>query len=827
MNSILQDLRYTLRQLRRSPGFAVTAILTLALGIGATTAMYSLVRSTLLAPLPYPHPEELVGAGFLHPGETPSGEQTGETGDFLLAHAQSFSSIGLADDGALGQNFSNGSGNAQTIHALRVSSGYLPTLGISALLGRTFTRQEDLPGAAPTVVLSENLWRHALNADPHIVGRAIHINGDPFTVIGVMPSALVTVDSPDVWQPLHLSSADPGYQGDNFQMIARLKPGISTAQASAETSGLTPLIFHQFPSYLKWDPPGAPKSQEFVWPLQQIVVSNARSSLIALSAAVLAVLLMACLNLAGLMTARSITRKPEIALRTALGASRAMMLRLLLTESLVLALVGSLLGLGFAHLALPLLLSASPIGLPQLRQTTIDIPVTAFAILTGCASTLLFGLIPALGVFRQTIGSGLGNARTAGESAPRQRLSKSLIVAQVTLAMMLLSAGTLLLSVFLHMRAIPSGVRPEHLDVLQVNLKGDAYSSALHTQQFISAVEQHLRQIPGVSKVSTVNGLPLDHGLNSGGGPANHPDQRANVETRFVTPGYFGTAGIMLLAGTDISDADTASSQPVALISEFAARRWFPDRSPIGEYVDSEGDKPRRVIGIVANVHNYSLADQIRPTIYVPYAQVGDETMKAVNGWFATTFVLRTANSGDSRDPNIATAASAAITKADPEVPVSAFVPMQSFIDNSIAAPRFFSWLAGGFAGFALLLTLIGIFGLLSYQVTSRTRELGVRMALGAQRHQILSMMLKNGIMLTAIGLVFGSIGSCALRSVIAALVSSTVGTRATATASLLGTQTVSISIAGAAMLVSAIAASLIPARRAATLEPTEALRAE
>ena len=827
MNSILQDLRYTFRQLRRSPGFAVTAVLTLALGIGATTAMYSLVRSTLLAPLPYPHSEELVGAGFVQPGDAASDEQTGETGDFILAHAQSFSSMGIADDVTREQNFSNGGGTAQTIHALRVSSGYLPTLGVPTLLGRTFTHEEDLPGAAPTVVLSENLWRHALNADPHIVGQAIHINGDPFTVIGVMPSTLVTVDSPDVWQPLHLSSAEPGYEGDNFQMIARLKPGVSIAQASAEISGFTPRIFLQFPNYLKWGPLGAPKLQEFLWPLQQIVVSSARSSLITLSAAVLAVLLMACLNLAGLMTARSIARKPEIALRTALGGSWATMLRLLLTESFILALTGSVLGLGFAHLTLPILLNSSPISLPQLHQASIDLPVMIFAILTGCAATLLFGLIPVLGVFRQTLGSSLGNMRTAGESAPRQRLSKSLIVAQVTLATMLLSAGTLLLSAFLHMRAIPSGVRPEHLDVLQVNLKGDAYSSALHTQQFISAVEQRLQQIPGVSQVSTVNGLPLDRGLNNGGGPANHPEQRANIEARFITPGYFRTAGTTLLAGTDVAESDSATSQPVALINEFAAKRWFPNRSPIGEYVISGGGKPRRVIGLVSNVHNYSLADSIRPTIYVPYAQVDDETMKAINGWFATTFVLRTANSGDSRDPDVVTAASAAVTKVDPDVPVSKFSTMQSFVDSSVAAPRFFSWIAGGFAGFALLLTIIGLFGLLSYQVASRTRELGVRMALGAQRYQILSMVLKNGILLTAIGLVLGCIGSYALRSVIASLISNTVNIRATATAALLGAQAVSVSIAAGAMLVSAIAASLIPARRAAALEPTEALRAE
>ena len=827
MNSILQDLHYTLRQLRRSPGFAVTAIVTLALGIGATTAMYSLVRSTLLAPLPYPHSEELVGIGFVQSGTPPASDQTGGTSDFLSAHAQSFSSIGIAGDGPLGQNFSNGSGKAQTIYSLHVSSGYLPTLGVPPLLGRTFTREEDLPGAAPTVILSEDLWRRALNADPQIVGRAIHINGDPFTVIGVMPSTLSTVDGTDVWQPLHLSLADPGYEGTNFQMIARLKPGASVAQASAEIGGLTSAIYRQFPSYLTWTRPGAPQMQEFVWPLQQIVVSTARSSLIALSAAVLAVLLMACLNLAGLMTARSITRKAEIALRTALGASRAKMLRLLLTESLVLAFVGSLLGLGFAYLTLPLLLSASPIGLPQLRQTNVDLPVTVFAILTGCASTLLFGLIPALGVFRQTIGSSLGSTRTAGESAPQQRLSKALIVAQVTLATVLLSAGTLLLSTFLHMRAISSGVHPPHLHVLQVNLKGDTYSSTLHTQQFISAVEQRLLQIPGVAQVATVNGLPIDRGLNSSGGPANHPDQIAYTQSRFVTPGYFRTVGTTLLAGADITDADTATSQPVALINEFAAKRWFPGRSPIGEYVIVGGGKPRRVIGLIANVHDSSLTNAIAPTIYVPYTQVDDESMKAVNGWFATSFVLRAVERGNVPDPEISTAVSAAVAAVDPEVPVSKFVPMQTFIDDNVAAPRFFSWLAGGFAGFALLLTLIGLFGLLSYQVTSRTRELGVRMALGAQRHQILSLVLKNGIMLTAIGLVLGSIGSCALRSVIAALVSSTVGTRATATASLLGAQTVSISIAGGAMFVSAMVASLIPARRAATLEPTEALRAE
>jgi len=825
MPNPLNDLRYTMRQLRRSPGFAVTAVLTLALGIGATTAMYSIVRSTLLAPLPYPHAEELVGIGFLQPGENPASDQTGETGDFLLAHAKSFASMGIAGDGPLGQNFSTGSGAAQTIRALSVSSGYLPTLGVSALLGRTFTREEDTPGAAPTVILSENLWRRSLNADPNIVGRTIHINADPYTVIGVMPASLATVESPDVWQPLQMSSKDPGYQGTNYQMIARLKPGASIEQASAELDNMTKGIFRQFPDYRKWGRPGGPKNQEFVWPLRQIVVSGARSSLLALSAAVLAVLLMACLNLAGLMTARSIARRSEVALRTALGASRATVLRLLLTESLVLAFVGSLLGLALAQVTIPILLTSSPIDLPQLHHASIDLAAILFAIGAGCATTLLFGLVPALGIFRPSLSSGLGNVRTAGESAPQQRMGKSLIVAQVALATTLLSAGAFLLSVFVHLRSVPLGVRPQHMYVLQVNLKGNAYNSSLHTGQFISAVEQRLRAIPGVAKVATINGLPLDRGLNNSGGPAGHPEQIGYTETRFVTPGYFSAAGSTLLAGNDISDADTATSQPVALINERAAKRWFPNRSPIGEYIVSGGGKPRRVIGLVANVHDSSLAAGIAPTVYTPYTQVDDETMKTINGWFPTTFILRTVERGNTPDPDIAAAASAAIAAVDPEVPASKFAPMQSFIDHDVAAPRFFSWLASAFALFALGLTLIGLFGLLSYQVASRTRELGVRMALGAQRYQVLLLILNSGLTLTVMGLVLGVAGSVALRGVVISLLSDTVGI--SKTSSLLGAEALPVAIAATAMLVAAIMASIIPAQRAASVNPTEALRAE
>jgi predicted permease len=826
MANLASDLRYTIRQLRRSPGFTLTAILTLSLAIGATTAVYSIVRGALLAPLPYPDADELVGIGFQQPGDAPANDQIGEAYDFLAKHQTSYASVGISDGASMGANLSLGNGKPRSIQAMRVSSTYMPTLGVAPILGHTFTHDEDLPNATPTVLLSEALWRAAFNADPNVLGRVVHVNEDAYTVIGVMPSRFATVDSPDIWTPLHLSVDDPGYQGTNYEMVARLKPGVTVAQASAEMTGLNRALYRQFPYYTQWVPPGAPPMQEFVWPMHGIVVSGAQSSLEALAAAVVAVLLLACLNLAGLMTARSIGRRGEIALRTALGASRWETLRLLLTEGLLLALVGSALGIALAAFAVPLLVASSPIDVTAIQAPTLDWTAMVFAVAAGCATTLIFCLVPALTVYRQSVGAQIGSVRTAGETVSQQRLGKSLIVMQVGLATAMLSAGALLMSAFVNMRAIPSGVRPRHLDALQVNLKGDAYASATHTQQFIAGVEERLRQIPGVAQVATVNGLPLDRGLNAGAGPAK--DKIRNSEIRFVTPGYFSTVGLPILKGNDVSEGDSASGAPVALINDEAAKRWFPGKNPIGEYVFAAGSTPRRVIGLTASAHDRALADQIRPTVYVPIAQLSDETVKMINGWFPTTFVLRTQERAGSRDPNIAKAAEAAIAAVDPEVPAAKFAPMQSFVDKSIAAPKFFSWLAGGFALFALGLTLIGLFGLLSYQVSSRTRELGVRMALGAQRGQILSLVLRNGLVLTSLGLVLGVAGSFALRGAISSLLYTVVdGLGRTDSVSILGNRTLAIALSAAAMLVATIAASLIPARRAAYLEPTEALRAE
>ncbi len=836
--SPLQELRFVLRQLRRSPGFTATAVLTLGLGIGATTSTYSLVRSTLLAPVPYPHASELVGVAFTRRGEDPSAEQTGQTAEFLREHATSFASVGLADDGPLGQNLSVAGGNgrsaSKTIRSLRVSSEYLPTLGIAPRLGRTFSAAEDLPGAAPTAVLSEGLWRSALNADPNVLGRVIHVNGDPYTVIGVMPARFTTVDAPDLWQPLHLSAKDPGYGGYNFQLVARLRPGVTSAQAATELTGLTRGIYRQFPAYKSWTMGGGGTPEERLWPLQQILVSGARSSLLALSAAVLAVLLMTCLNLTGLISARVAGRQKEIALRTALGAGRGSMFRLLLTESLLLAFMGSVLGIAITYAAVPILIASSPIDLPQLQSSSISVPTALFAIFTGLVTTLLFGMLPALGVKQRTLSTQMYSARAAGNTVSQQRTARSLLVTQVALATVLLSVGAALLGAFLRLRSVPSGVRPERLSVLQVNLKGEAYASSRHTQQFVASVEGKLRQIPGVAAVATVNGLPLDRGLNDDGYPSGRRDLRQSVESRFVTPGYFQTVGTALLVGNDLSASNTATSPHVVLINQRSAELWWPGRNPIGEFVVDGGD-PCRIIGVVANAHHRDLADSVRPTIYHPFSQVSDEAMRMINGWFPTTFVLRAEGKRDHNgsvtsglaDPTLAEASAAAVASVDPEVPASKFASMQSFLDRTVAAPRFFSWLSGAFAGFALLLTVIGLFGLLSFQVASRTREIGVRMALGACRSQILRLVLGRGLSLTGVGLVLGIVCSLAMHRLFTSFLVETARVDPGSGASVYASQSMSLAISAAAMLLATIAASLLPARRAASIEPTEALRAE
>ncbi len=831
MLALAQDARYSLRQLRNAPVFTLTAVLTLALGIGATVTMYSVVRNVLLEPLSYPEPNRLVGVALAFPHDKPNNEQAGSAADYAMQHSRSFASFGVIGESPSGSNLSVGGsgGRAMQVTAEPVSKGYFPTLGVEPMLGRSFTAEEDLPGGPKVALLSYGVWTQLFNRDAGAVGRVVHVNGESYTVVGVMPESMYDdAEGPptDIWTPLQLSRRDPGYEGTNYNMIARLKPGVSVAQAQQEMDSLKEPFYKEFPMYLKWTNRAKIVHEFRVWPLKDVMASDSRSSLLALAGAVAAVLLVACLNLAGLMAARASRRVKEIALRTALGGSRARVLRLLMTESLLLAVAGAALGMVMARMAIPALIAASPVHLPQMHSGINNWLLAAFSLTVACGATLIFGLVPALGIFRQNEGNALQGGQQVGATASQMRLGRMLIVAQVAVAMVLLTSASFMLGSFLKLRSIPSGVQTKRLQVAQVTLKGNAYATTQHTTQFIDAVMTKLKGYPGVDRIAAVNGLPLDRGLNISGAPADKPSMERTIEFRMVTPGYFRTMGVPLLSGRDVTEDDTVTSAPVALVSETAARRWWSGKSAISQQVEYSFDGRTKeyltVVGTVADLHTRSLTESPQIVIYAPFAQMADGHTKILNGYFATTFALRL-----SQDVDIAAAVQQAVSEADPNIPVAKMESMQAVVDNTLARPQFFSWLAGGFAGFAVLLTMIGLFGLLSYQVTQRTREIGVRLAVGADRARILVWMLRRGLALTGIGLAIGIVMSLGVPRLVGSVVVENLAFDQAGIAGVLSSSTMALLIAGVAMVAAAAFASYLPAQRAARIEPMEALRSE
>jgi len=830
MNTLMQDIRYALRQLMKSPGFTMTAVITLALGIGVTAAVYSVIQTVLLEPLPYPESDRLVGLAFTYPQEKPNAEQAGTTADFIREHSTGFSSVAVMDDSGPAVNLSVNGGHALQINALRVSEGYFRTLGVPLAIGRDFTVDEDRPGGPKVAVLSDGLWTRIFNRDPGIVGRAIRINQETYSVVGVMP-AKFTVDSqeshgvmaaPDLWQPIQLSPKDPGYDGDNYEMIARLRPGVTMEQVQQQLSALNDPFYREFPQYLKWFSHGNILHEFRAWKLRDVVVSDVRLSLLTVMGAVVAVLLVACLNLAGLMIARTIRRSREIALRSALGATHAQLLRLLACEGLLLALAGGLLAMLVTRIVADVLLHASPLVIPNLRGEPSLWLLATVVLLVSIVAMSVFSMLPAWVILRRKGQDLRLGGPSLGETVSHGRLSRALMVAQIALAMVLVSTASALLGTFVKLRALPSGVEPKLLTVFQVTLKGDHYASARQTSQFVATVLDQLRRTPGVDRVAAVNGLPMDRGLNMGGYPADRPNLSQIVEFRAITSEYFQTMGIPLLSGRDLSEDDRAGGDPVIVISATAAKRWWPGSSPIGESIRMGNERNWRIVGVVADVHTDSLVGNQKVVVYGPLVQLTDELTGVINGWFPTSFAVRTA-----AHLNLASVAQKAVEAADPEIPVARLTTMQAVIDSTMDEPRFFSLLAAGFSSFALVLTIIGLFGLLSYQVTQRTREVGVRMALGADRFAILRAFLGRGLAVTLLGVTIGWVGSWLIRPVVNHLLADSGLDAATNAANVVMDCTQATMLAAVAILLATLAAIWLPARRAASIEPMQALRAE
>jgi predicted permease len=552
------------------------------------------------------------------------------------------------------------------------------------------------------------------------------------------------------------------------------------------------------------------------------MVSQVRRSLLTLMAAVLAVLLVACLNLSGLMIARTMRRSRELALRSALGATRAQLVRMLACEGLVLAISGGLLALLVARASAHILLRAAPLAVPSLRGEPGLWLLSAVVLVIAMLATGTFSLLPASFIlFKKDRQMRLGGP-SLGETVSHARLSRALMVAQISLAMVLVSTASVLLGTFVKLRSVPSGVEPKRLSVFQVSLKGEHYANTMRTTQFVRTVLQNLKRTPGVDSVAAVNGFPLDRGLNIGGNPTDRHDIRQIIEFRSVTPGYFQTMGIPLLAGRDVAASDKAGGDLVIVVGAETARKWWPGQSAIGKSIKVGGERNWRIIGVAADTHTHSLVETGDMLIYAPIDQLSDEFSGIINGWFPTTFAVRTA-----ANVNIAATAQQSVTLADTEIPVARLTTMQAVIDSSIQQPRFFSLLAGSFSVFALVLTIIGLFGLLSYQVTQRTREIGVRMALGADRGSILRTFLNRGFAVGLVGIAIGLAASWMMRAIVGHLLADAGIDAANGAAGVVMNGVQAAVVAALTILFSTLAASWLPARRAASIEPMQALRAE
>ncbi|HKV26692.1 MAG TPA: ABC transporter permease, partial [Candidatus Acidoferrales bacterium] len=747
LDSLWQDLHYAFRMLRKSPGFTAVAILTLALGIGANTAIFSIVDAVLLQPLPFHSPTELVSVVSTTRGNVPDNASYPDFADWRVQnHVFSQMATYTDDDITL-----TGQGEAIHIHGADVSADLFSLLGVKTVLGRAFLPDEDkLPTANGTfaIILSHHLWREHFGGDPKVIGRTIQVDNRDFTVVGVMPAGVqfpIEAQPIDFWVTMALDFLPPSMtdqRGAHFlDVIARLKPQVSVAQAQTDMSLI---VDHLNKQYRDIRPSGV-----MVLPEIDQVTGPARPALLILLAAVGCVLLIACANVANLMLARGAARQKEIAVRGALGASRGRMIRQLLTESVLLAFIGGALGATAGPWAISVLISLLPVDIPRLSSIGIDSTVLLFTALATMLTGILFGLAPAVQAARLDFVEYLKEgSRGLSESLHRSRGRSALVIADVAIAAVLLIGAGLLTNSFLHLEHVDPGFNPQHVLTFKIDLPDARYSGLRQTQFFEQAIAR-LNRLPGVRSASAVMPLPLDGGyagtfLTIEGQPVTQAN-RPRADYSWVEPGYFQTVGIPLVAGRDFTATDDLKTVPVGIINEAFARRYFPHQNPVGKRIkpgiDNGYNTPplREIVGVVGDVRQEGLASPPYPEIYAPLAQ---SPLGGMN------FVVRT-----NVDPlTIVSAVRKEMAEVDRNVPLYGVETFGQYLHEAFAVPRFVTTLFGLFAALALALASIGLYGLVSYSATRRTHEIGVRIALGAQRIDVLRMVFGQGIKLVLIG---------------------------------------------------------------------------
>jgi predicted permease len=820
METFLQDIRHSLRLFRQSPGFTATAVAALTLGIGANTAIFSIVNSVLLKPAPFPEPERIVmflntspqGSG---PGASPVKFQHWREQTSVVQDVSAFR-IGVAN--------LTGAGFPEQLQSAQVSADYFRLFGATPFIGRTFTPQEDLPHSNKVAVLSYGFWKRRFAGDPLLIGKTISLGGDPYTVIGVLAENFDFRDfgsPPDVWVPFQLDP-NPTDQGHYFLAAGRLKPGVTLKQADARLHVSGSDFRRKYPSALR------PQDSFGVQPIREAMVSGARSSLLVLLGAVSFVLLIACANVANLLLARAVGRRREIAIRAAIGAGRGRIIRQLLTESVLLASAGSLAGMVLGILGMRALLSVNTAGLPRVGMdgslVGLDWRVLTFTILAGLVTGILFGLIPALQSSRPDLSATLKESGgRAGTGLKHNKARTLLVVTEVALSVVLLVGSILLIRTSMALAGVKPGFDSKNVLTMRMSINGPQYAKSAAVDQMLHDGIERINAIPGVVMATASCCVPLEGGYGLPfrimGRPLTEGPFHGGGNWLTVSPGYFEVFKIPVLRGRTFTDRDNGASPPVVIINQAMARRFWPKSDPMSDKIligkglmpQLASELPRQVIAIVGDIRGNGLNNDPGPAMYIPQAQVPDAINALNTGLTPMKWIVRT-----QRDPMALSAPIQEQIRQSTGLPVSDVRTMDEVISRSTSRQRFNMLLMTVFGAVALFLAAIGIYGLMAYSVQQRTQEIGIRLALGAGSGSVQKMVVFQGMRLALAGVVLGLGAALGLTRLIAAFL---FGVKANDPA-------VFTSVAALLTMVSFLAV-WIPARRATRIDPVVALRYE
>jgi putative ABC transport system permease protein len=804
LEALGQDLRFAGRQLWKSPAFTFVVVLTLALAVGASTSVFSVVHGILLKPLPQPEPDRLLWIEALRDGHEGSfsypsfADWRAATKTVRQAAAFHPASLNLSGD------LSGEGGEPERLIGLYVNAEFFAVLGIHPLAGRWFAPGEDKRGGPLVAVISEGLWERRYGRDPGLIGKAIRVGGKPFTVIGVADEKEKLPDYADLWIPLgltyeELENRDMVY----LNAVGRLAPGATLKEARTEASTIAARIAGQYPE----------SSTGFgigLEPLQSFLVGDVRIQLLILLGAVLFVLLIACANIANLLLVRSTAREGEVAIRSALGAGQGRIIRQLLTESVTLALLGGAAGVALAIWMTKALVALAPSSTPRIEEVAVDGPVLLFALGITLATGLLFGLAPTLQAARPNLTAALKEGSRGSRGRASTRARNTLVVAEIALAVMLLAGAGLLLRSFARLQKVDLGFQAAHVLKLHLNLPDARYDDDAKRQAFVASLTERLKALPGVQSAGVaVYGLPLTNGVNVwsftiAGRPPVPAGQEDNIRSGMVTPDFFRTLGIQMERGRPFDERDREGAPRVAVVNEAAVRRHFPDENPLGKRIvvdPKEDPNGVEIVGVFRDFKQNALAQEVEPQMFVPYAQVPQASLSVA---------VRTESDPAALIPSV----TAQVRELDPDLPVYAVRTMEEVLALSSAQPRFYMLLLGGFALIALVLAAVGIYGVIGYTVRQRTQEIGIRMALGATRDRVQGMVVRQGMTLALSGAAAGLVGALVATRWMQSLLYQVSAMDPTI-----------YSTVAAVLVAVAAVASWLPARRAAGTEPLLALR--